>query len=701
MSRPSSTACTASFWPARSARTSSRSRAAVRSDPVVCSPNPAPVAANGGTLPRRPPPGGRQPPANDPGACPHPWRGGVPRPSASAHRPPTPSARRAPLGSVAAGAPGPRRCAPTCPRWPGGPVRSRTAVAAVATLLAAPLVVLDDPDRAAAASRSASTPTARGTSLLCPPGEVPPAGFADPLDPFDDVVGCLVGHDVVQGRTPTTFEPNGEVTRAQLAAFTHRALGVADAAPTWDGEHRFDDVATSGTHVAEIGALAAPDATSDGPVLRGFDDGRFGPREPMSRQQAVSTIDRALRAAVPQLDVPEATGCGFTDVDGIAPAHREPARRLCALGVAQGRTDGRFAPQGTVTRGQAAAFLARALDVAADAGRVTSPFPVAVEVLADGLEAPWEVVRTDVGRWFLTERDTGRVLELVDGRLEERRRFAVVTRNSNGLLGLAAEPGGERLFAYLTTADDNRIVAFHPDGGEVEPIVTGLPNGPIHAGGRLTFGPDGMLYLGIGDATPTSAAYDDQRRRARDPQDLAGKILRVTPEGGIPEDNPYGNAVWALGLRNVQGLAFDDDGRLWATDFGDDVDDEVNLVEPGGDYGWPDATGTDVHDGSLPAAFVRQPPVASWSGAGIVTSELGFADPGDLLVGALRGQRLWRLQLDGDRIVDAEDLLVGHLGRIRQVLDVGDGGLYVLTDNATRGLGPFDGDALLRLTPRS
>jgi glucose/arabinose dehydrogenase len=353
-----------------------------------------------------------------------------------------------------------------------------------------------------------------------------------------------------------------------------------------------------------------------------------------------------------------------------------------------------------VTRGQATAFLARALDLFAEEDRVTSPFPVSVEVVTEGLEAPWDLVRTAAGRWFVTERDRGQVIELVGGRSEVRRTFTVDTTNSNGLLGLAEGPADGLLYAYLTSPTDNRVVRFDPDGGPVEPVLTDLPKGTTHAGGRLTFGPDGMLYVGTGDVTPNGPSGAAARLRAQDRDDLAGKVLRLHPDGTVPGDNPFGNAVWAYGFRNVQGLSFDADGRLWATDMGDDVDDEVNLVVRAGNYGWPVATGTSTAGGSLAAAFVQQPPVASWSGLTVVQHGAGLADPGDLLVGALRGERVWRLERDGDAVTRATSLLPGHIGRVRTVVDAGDEGLHVLTDNATRGMGPFRGDAVLRIAAR-
>src|SRR5690606_27361347 len=162
----------------------------------------------------------------------------------------------------------------------------------------------------------------------------------------------------------------------------------------------------------------------------------------------------------------------------------------------------------------------------------------------------------------------------------------VAARGEGGLLGLAT--AGDAVFAYLTTATDNRVVRMDFDGqalGPPAPILTGIPTGGSrHDGGRIAFGPDGRLYVatgGIGDPP-----------LAQDRSSLAGKILRINPDGSIPADNPDPQSpVWSFGHRNVQGLAWDPGGRLWATEYGAGTWDELNLIEPGGNYGWPVAEG--------------------------------------------------------------------------------------------------------------
>lgn len=320
------------------------------------------------------------------------------------------------------------------------------------------------------------------------------------------------------------------------------------------------------------------------------------------------------------------------------------------------------------------------------------PVELAVTEVATGLEVPWDVIDHD-GRVLLTERDTGRLLEVSDdGATTEVRTFEVDPTGEGGLLGLASD--GDALFVYYTGADGNRVVRVDDvDDGDEVPLITGIPKGPTHNGGRLVVGPDDLLYVGTGDAGNGGFAPDTAS--------LAGKILRVDRDGGVPDGNPFEDSpVYSLGHRNVQGLAFDADGRLWAAELGPDRDDEINLIEPGQDYGWPEVTGAPGAEGVVDAAFVAQPPEASWSGA---TIPAGGAIPqweGDLLVTGLRGERLYRLDLDAEQVVDAEAHYVGEFGRLRTARVAPDGAVWLLTSNRDgRGSPASNDDRLLRVGP--
>lgn len=323
------------------------------------------------------------------------------------------------------------------------------------------------------------------------------------------------------------------------------------------------------------------------------------------------------------------------------------------------------------------------------------PVEVTTTVVADGLDVPWDVAFTGDGRTFVTERDTGVLSEMADdGRLREVATFPIDAAGEGGLLGVAASPdfpADETLFVYTTTAEDNRILRV-PLGDEPEPVLTGIPRATVHNGGRLAFGPDGMLYATTGDAGDPAAAADGDS--------LGGKVLRLTARGSVPDDNPTpGSPVYARGIRNAQGLAWDADDTLYITEFGPGVDDAVLRVEPGSDQGWNTrsaAAGAGGRDFPDPVA-VEQPPAASWSGAGFLHDGAIPQWEGDLFVAALRGQRLWRFTVDtGER----EALFIEEFGRLRHVAQAPDGSLWLLTSNRDgRGNPQPDDDRILRLAP--
>jgi glucose/arabinose dehydrogenase len=313
------------------------------------------------------------------------------------------------------------------------------------------------------------------------------------------------------------------------------------------------------------------------------------------------------------------------------------------------------------------------------------------EVVASGLEAPWGLAFLPDGGALVSERDTARILEVRPG--AEPREVATVPGvapgGEGGLLGLAVSPDfaqDQLVYAYLSAEGDNRIVRFPLGGGRVEVLLAGIPRAGIHNGGRIAFGPDGMLYAGTGDAA--------ERSRAQDPGSLGGKILRLRPDGGAPDDNPRpGSPVWSLGHRNVQGLAWDTQGRLFATEFGQNKVDEVNRIEKGGNYGWPEVEG--VGGG---ARF--RDPLVTWPTS--EASPSGAAIAGDTMyVAALRGERLWSVPLDGNGGVGRpRALLAGAYGRLRHAAVAADGALWVLTSNRDgRGDPAADDDRVLRFPP--
>lgn len=329
----------------------------------------------------------------------------------------------------------------------------------------------------------------------------------------------------------------------------------------------------------------------------------------------------------------------------------------------------------------------------------TTGGPVGVEtgVVATDLEAPWGLDFFPNGDAIVTERDSGRLLRVSpSGRVEELARLASEGRGEGGLLGVALSPDYREdglVYVYRTTAEDNRVLRLRL-GEDPEPILTGIPANSYHNGGRIAFGPDGMLYVATGDAGDTSSSQDRGS--------LGGKILRLTPEGDVPEDNPFpGSPVYSYGHRNVQGLAWDAGGRLYASEFGQNRFDEVNRIEPGENYGWPEVEG----EGGEPE---YRDPVSTWStdeaspsGIAIPLSDAIPQWRGDLFMAALRGERLWRLELGRDGgVEDREALLSGQAGRLRHVAEAPDGSLWVLTSNRDGRGDPEPGDdRILRLGP--
>jgi glucose/arabinose dehydrogenase len=301
-----------------------------------------------------------------------------------------------------------------------------------------------------------------------------------------------------------------------------------------------------------------------------------------------------------------------------------------------------------------------------------------------GLRTPWGLAFLPDGSALVSERDTGRILSIRDGRATEVARIADAQHvGEGGLLGIAVSPNyaaDNWVYAYFTSPRDNRIVRLRLGQADApQVLVAGIPRAGNHNGGRLAFGPDGMLYAGTGDA--------GERDRAQDLGSLGGKILRMTAEGRPAPGNPFGSLVWSYGHRNVQGLGWDAAGHMYASEFGQDSYDELNRVEPGRNYGWPTVEGRG-DDGR----FTN--PIATW--ATDDASPSGIAVVGDrAYIACLRGTKLYRIGLDG---TGAQVLLNGSYGRLRTVMTAPDGSLWVATSNTDGRGSPSRGDdRILRL----
>src|SRR5215213_4371280 len=324
---------------------------------------------------------------------------------------------------------------------------------------------------------------------------------------------------------------------------------------------------------------------------------------------------------------------------------------------------------------------------------------VEVSTIATDLEVPWSFAFLPDGDALVTERDSGKLLRVSpSGDVREIQTLPEGGSGEGGLLGVAVSPEYEDdrlIYAYYTTEVDNRVVRFRM-GETPEPILTGIPVNSYHDGGRIKFGPDGMLYVSTGDA--------GDAENSQDRNSLGGKILRIEPDGSVPPDNPFpGNPVYTYGHRNVEGLAWDARGRLYASEFGENTWDEVNRIEAGENYGWPEVEGRGGEDqGYVDPITVWPTSEASPSGAEIMVEGAVPQWEGDLFVAALRGERLWRLELnDRGEVIDREKLLDGEVGRVRDAIQAPDGSLWVSTSNHDSFGSPLSeqDDRILRLAP--
>lgn len=331
-----------------------------------------------------------------------------------------------------------------------------------------------------------------------------------------------------------------------------------------------------------------------------------------------------------------------------------------------------------------------------------------VDVLVRNLEIPWALDFAPDGRIFLTERP-GRIRIIRDGHLDPRpwATIPVAHVGEGGLLGLAISPDFNRsryVYVYYTYQKDgalwNRVVRLVERNGQgtVDRIILdGIPGAFVHDGGRIKFGPDGKLYITTGDARNPPLAQDRTS--------LAGKILRVNPDGSVPVDNPFPRSpVYSYGHRNPQGLAWHPGtGTLYATEHGPSGErglcchDEVNLIRKGMNYGWPEVVGYSQDQRFVSPILESQEDTWAPSGAAFATQGTWR---GTLFFAALRGRALHyvTLQPSGEQVARHEIFLRDKFGRLRDVVEGPDGALYILTSNRDgRGAPGPDDDRLLRI----
>lgn len=304
------------------------------------------------------------------------------------------------------------------------------------------------------------------------------------------------------------------------------------------------------------------------------------------------------------------------------------------------------------------------------------------EVLVENLDTPWAIDFLPDGRMIFTERN-GKVSIFDNGNVKIVGNLDASEASESGLLGIAVDPEFVKnnfVYLYYTSKSGNRVSRFSLNEKlEDEAILLdNIPNAMFHDGGRIKFGPDGMLYVTTGDATTPSSAQDLNS--------LAGKILRMEKDGSLPEGNPFGNYAYSYGHRNPQGLAWDGTGQLFASEHGPSRNDEINIIEKGKNYGWPnecDKTGQYINPVRCYAEFTLAP-----SGIAFYKDEL--------YVAGLRGTQLRKLTFDNGKIVN-EEKVIGDLGRIREAVEH-NGYLYISTSNKDgRGIPKSNDDKIMRI----
>jgi glucose/arabinose dehydrogenase len=337
-----------------------------------------------------------------------------------------------------------------------------------------------------------------------------------------------------------------------------------------------------------------------------------------------------------------------------------------------------------------------------------SEFPYDIEIVAENLQVPWAMAISEDGKFYITERP-GRIRVVEDGILNPEPiitfRSPFVSRGEGGLMGIVLDPDFSQnhymyvIHSYLEgNLIFNRVVRLIVEDNIAtidQIILDEIPGGLSHDGGRLKIGPDQKLYIATGDGGNAEAAQELTS--------LAGKILRINLDGSIPEDNPIANSpIYSYGHRNPEGLSWNSNNIMYSSDHGQTAHDEINIILPGANYGWPLVEGDEV-SGNLRT----QPPLIhsqnnTWAPSGIAYINQGPWQ-GKLLVATLRGEQLLVISLneDGTAVTGLDTQLWNEYGRLREVIQAEDGSIYLTTSNRdNRGTTRRGDDKVIRLVPR-
>ena len=337
----------------------------------------------------------------------------------------------------------------------------------------------------------------------------------------------------------------------------------------------------------------------------------------------------------------------------------------------------------------------------------------AVTVLMENLEIPWDIAFLPDGKMLVSERPGRLLVVSQNGEPKEITLDGVRHVGEGGLLGVTLHPDfAKNHFVYLYISSGyskeqtrnrvERYVFANDTLTDKKIILDNIPGAIYHDGGRMEFGPDGMLYIATGDATDSKIAQDKNS--------LGGKILRLRDDGKVPSDNPFFkegspqmSAIWSYGHRNPQGLAFDSAGRLWETEHGRSGIttglDEINLITKGGNYGWPKVEGDETEPGMIPPALHSGSKV-TWAPASLVYIPARNNIPERLFFGGLRGEALYEVLLENGRVKELKTHFKNEFGRIRTVRLGPDGILYITTSNRdSRGSPSDNDDRLIRINP--